>query len=160
MAPLEECIRQAYCSWLAPRLPERAIAVTVTFKPTRAGGSVSPDTARDAVRHFSNQMNQKAYGRKFKQRARRLDFIPVMEGGQGVGEKHLHCHIQLEVPDRWSMESWIRTAEYSLRKIRCVGSEQCKVLPVTDSGWQSYMLKARDKTSFADAIDVTNLWVN
>lgn len=156
----EEAIREAYCSWLAPHRPERAIAVTITFKPNQSGRPMRIEGLRDTVRHFSNRMNQKAYGRKFKRKERRLDFIPVMEGGHSPFEKHPHYHIQMEVPDGWSTDAWMRLAEEQLRKIRCVGYDQYRVRPVTDDGWQSYILKAQSKKSFADAIDVANLWVN
>lgn len=153
-------LQEAYRAWLAPRRPERAVAVTMTFRPGAAGAGISAHAARDAVRHFSNQLNQKAFGRAFKRKERRLSFIPVMEGGDKPGEKHRHYHIQVEVPDDWALQDWIDMARRQLRKIRCVGADQCVIRPVVDAGWESYMLKLRDKRSFDDAVDVMNMWVN
>lgn len=105
-------------------------------------------------------LNLKAFGNSFKSQRNRLAIIPVQEGGESRTDKRIHYHMQVEIPARWTTEAWIYAVVEKIKKIDEFGHEQYDVKPVTSSGWLDYCLKSRDKTSFVDAIDVSNLWLN
>lgn len=104
-------------------------------------------------------LNKKAFGLKFSRGERQLRIIAVREGGSTPREKRLHYHMCIEVPEPWSIDDWMQTAEDRLTRIKAFGIQYC-IKPVRDDGWLEYILKDRDKKSFADAVDVANLWVN
>jgi len=156
----ERQIRTAYADWMTTRATGQSVAVTVTFKPLPNGGCLSEAAAGEAIRILRRLLNHSAYGNEFKRGRRQLTFFPVREGGVRQQQKRLHYHIQIEVPARWDMERWITEVETVMRRIRVIGHDQCRVTPVIDGGWLSYMLKSRDKASISDAVDVANTWVN
>ena len=151
----EQQNREEFRRWLHARAPTKAIAVTITFRR-----QVTVEEARSAMTKFCRMLNLKAYGSSFKTGRNRLAIIPVQEGGDGASEKRVHYHLHLEVPVGWTTEAWTAAVAEKFKKIEEFGHEHFVVKPVWDSGWLNYCLKSRDKTSFADAIDVQNLWLN
>lgn len=150
-------MKEASALWLTAtfdRVP--SIALTLTFKQRLQWHRLSADTAQQTLRHFLRRLNREGRGKKFRRRRPPLTVLAVLEGGCRPGEKHLHYHLQIEVPTDRSPEEF---GEYCLRTWAALdwGSDRQNRMAVdADSGWTEYILKLRDKPIFSDAIDVMN----
>jgi hypothetical protein len=151
-------LQPAYIQWIKSLNVKSAVAVTLTFKRCRGGRSISEKAAGDAIRMFGRMLQTAACGMRFRRGEDCISFIAVKEGGHQLGDKHLHYHAFVEVPDGWSRDDWIRLIEKKIRKIEDFGSENCFITPLVDGGWVEYMFKRSDKTCYADALDVISLW--
>jgi hypothetical protein len=103
-----------------------------------------------------NLLNRKVYGQSFKRHGKRVQVIPVLEGG-GQDRFHYHCVIDCpkdELIDEYPFlieECWSAT-DY--------GYHQIDVQSNSDDGWVSYITKYRTKTEFDQSIDWINLHQN
>lgn len=104
-------------------------------------------------RHFLNKLNRSMFGKAALRFDQGVGCIPVLEGG---GDKRLHYHSIIDcprpelVPDFPLLiaEQW-RSTQWGYWQVDCQANP--------DGGWLTYITKFRDKPSFADAIDWTNL---
>jgi hypothetical protein len=104
-------------------------------------------------RHFLNKLNRSVFGKSAMRFGKGVGCFPVLEGG---GDKRLHYHAIIDCPrpelvtdfslliaDHW------RSTQWGYWQVDCQANP--------DDGWLTYITKFRDKPSFADAIDWTNL---
>lgn len=152
-------IQEASSRWLAgvfDGVP--SIALTLTFKQRIGWDRLTADVAQQTLRHFLRRLNRVSRGKKFRKRRPALTVLAVREGGCGKAHKHLHYHLQLEVPSDRS------PAEFGAHCLRTWssldwGSDRYNRMSVSaDEGWTEYLLKLRDKPNFADAVDVMNCY--
>ena len=153
-------MHDAMVGWLEQHPMKTAIAVSLTFKPALGERSLTLDAAHNAVRMYCRMLNSRAYGRAFRKKKKRLAVFPVREGGSGLYDKHIHYHLQVEVPDGWNIADWLDAACEEWKHIRWASRHQNRFREVTDANWLSYELKTRDKPSYADAIDWELVTVN
>jgi hypothetical protein len=159
-------LRKACFEWLKPTGP--AIAATLTFRPSLEVMSdsgivrhrLTERDAQAAVANFLRRLDAAAYGKEAIRRGRRLGAIAIREGGTSRHDKHLHYHLQLQVPDHETLYGWRVVAADAWRKLRWASPKQNVFRDVTDEGWISYILKLRDKPNFIDAVDVENIRIN
>jgi hypothetical protein len=141
--------------------------VTLTFKQTRqsdCGAWVKIDAyrCRQTFRHFVSILNRAVYGTAFRRHGRRLRILPVLERGEiyapalrplergTSGRWHVHCAIELPAHcDCVVLERLIRSC---WAKVEWGGS-RILVRDGANAGWIEYMLKARQKSGFDDALD-------
>lgn len=121
---------------------------------------MSKELASKAIRHYLRRLDLVAFGMGAKRRGRRVRAIPVMEGGSRPDDTHIHYHLQLDVPDGWTLDDWKQTAASEWQKVRWASAKQNCFRDVADEGWLEYILKLRDKPSFIDAVDFENLRIN
>jgi hypothetical protein len=152
-------LQQASMDWLTPHFVGiDCVALTLTFKRRVGPVWLDEEIAQDTVRHFLLRINRAARGGKRRSPSDQLRVVAVREGAVARGKKHLHYHLQIEVPTNTSPEEF---AMHCRRVWGCLdwGAAQSDAQYVRDVGWMSYMLKLRDKDDFAYAIDVDNCWL-
>lgn len=132
------------------------IAVTLTFKPRRSSERFSEQVAEAAVRELIKRLNKFANGRGRPP----LQVIAIREGGIGPKYRtHLHYHLKLEVPLGSTPENFAEKVEHYWTKLRWASRDQNRVVPMSDHGWLSYILKTRSKRDYGDSIDWKNTQV-
>ncbi|WP_139146352.1 hypothetical protein [Stenotrophomonas sp. HMSC10F06] len=132
------------------------VAVTLTFKSGRFPEYLSEEVAEAAVRELIKRLNKFANGRHRPN----LQVIAVREGGTGRNSStRLHYHLKIEVPPGISAENFAKKVEQYWTRLRWASRDQNRVVPKTDHGWVSYILKTRSKPDYADAIDWQNTQV-
>ncbi len=114
---------------------------------------IDRDKAVRNFRHFTNLLNRRVYGHSFKRHGKRVQVIPVLEGG-GLTRLHYHCVIDCPRPELVDdfptivRECWMSTD---------FGYDQIDIQPGSNTGWVNYMTKYRTKTEFDQSIDWVNL---
>lgn len=105
-------------------------------------------------RHFMNLLNRRVYGHSFVRHGKRIQVIPILEGGETT-RLHYHCVIDCPRPniDQVTFDDMIR---------RCwsktdYGYHEVDVQPDSDNGWVNYISKQRGKPNFDQSIDWENL---
>ncbi len=104
-------------------------------------------------RHFMNRLNRRVYGHSSCRHGKRVQVIPVLEGGE-LTRLHYHCVIdcpRAELTETFPdmiRKCWLHT-DY--------GYDQIDVQPRSDSGWVNYISKFRTKSEFDQSIDWINL---
>jgi len=169
MAYERAALSAACLDWLdRPDLHDRAIAATLTFRPYRdelndrgvTRFRLNPLICQEAIRVFLRRLDTAAYGKDAIRRGRKLGAIPIREGGMGRGDKHLHYHAQLQVPEHESVAGWKLVAANEWSRIDWASQKQNCFRDVSDPNWLSYILKLRDKPDFQDSVDFVNLRIN
>lgn len=128
-------------------------SVVVRYGQSSIHSRITPDRAVRNFRHFMNRLNKRVYGHSYSRHGKRVQVIPVLEGGEHT-RLHYHCVIdcpRAELSDSYSNligECWLQT-DY--------GYDQIDVQPRSDSGWVNYISKFRTKSEFDQSIDWTNL---
>lgn len=151
-------LQNAYLAWFgSPGVP--MIAVTLTFKPKVGNRRLSEAIAQEAIRHYLRRINRISRGRKYGDRRPQLKTFAVREGGIGFDQKHLHYHLQIEVPMGSSASEFARFCLSEWSKLNWGSQSQLRASVDADIGWTAYILKLRDKPDFADAIDVMNCFL-
>jgi hypothetical protein len=130
------------------------IALTLTFRPNRGRKLVDNAIASKAMTHFLAKLNRRVFRNAHRRFGRRLEVIAVREGGGGH-HKQVHYHLDMRVPDRWSVSDFGGTCLEVWRSLRWASQDQ-NVIRESDDGWIDYMLKFRDKNDYFDAVDVIN----
>lgn len=129
------------------------VAVTLTFKPSRFPEYLSQRAAEAAVQELIKRLNKFSNGKGRPP----LKVIAVREGGVGRSAgTRLHYHLKIEVPPGISAENFAKKVEQYWTRLGWASRDQNRVLPKSDHGWLSYILKTRSKPDYADAID----WLN
>ena len=114
---------------------------------------IDRDKAVRNFRHFTNLLNRRVYGHSFKRHGKRVQVIPVLEGG-GLTRFHYHCVIDCPRPElveefpNLVKKCWTQT-DY--------GYDQIDIQPGSNTGWVNYMTKYRTKSEFDQSIDWINL---
>lgn len=154
-----ESLQEAALDWLAPQFDDtESIALTLTFKRKVGTTWLTEEIAQSTLRHFLQRINKVERRRRRLSGANRLRVVAVREGGLAQGRKHLHYHLQIQLPSGAAPEDF----SAHCRRIWSLldwGAAQTDSKYVRDLGWMSYMLKLRDKTDFTYAIDVDNCWL-
>lgn len=129
------------------------VAATLTFKSGRFPEYLSEEVAGAAVQELIKRLNKFANGRGRPD----LQVIAVREGcvGRNSGTR-LHYHLKIEVPTGISAENFAKKVEQYWTRLRWASRDQNRVVPKSDLGWVSYILKTRSKPDYADAIDWRN----
>ena len=118
---------------------------------------ITPDDAKQNMRHFLNLLNKKIFGKGFSRFGSRLKIITVLEGGK---DKHLHYHLLIESPSKkklsklafelLSQSLWIKTK---------FGNVKNDIQSSYDArGFVNYITKYEDKNLefMKDSFDVEN----
>lgn len=154
--------RDAFRSFVDLEKFVNPFSVTLTLKQSvvvRRGRSrfhsrITPDRAVQNFSHFMNLLNRKFYGHSYKRHGKRVQVIPILEGG-GTTRFHYHCVLDCPRPTDWFdmfvEDCWGQT-DY--------GYDQTDIQPGTDAGWLNYISKFRTKNEFDQSIDWINLYQN
>lgn len=163
MNPRTSAIQTAFRSYIDTVAWHDPHAFTLTMKQGRMADGptgqiyvpISNEAASNNVGHFLNRLNKKLYGNAATRFGKKVQIIPVFEGGN---HKRLHVHGTIDCPrpdlrtvypaliaEIWSQTPW--------------GYHQTQVQPDCDRGWTTYFSKTRDKPNYADAIDWKNVHV-
>lgn len=136
----------------------RQLAGTVTFRNQLDGIKLTENSAIEAIRLFAKKLDRRRFGNKAKQSRGGLRgiFAAVQEGDcTGVGT-HLHYHLLIGVPDRFSVVEWAAICDECWREIRRAGYQN-RFEEKRGVGWDEYMLKLHTKRNFDDSVDIPSL---
>lgn len=156
--------RKAFLSFVDLSKFVNPFSVTLTLKQSvivdyghlRTHSRISHDRAVRNFRHFMNLLNRRMYGHGFKRHGKRVQVIPILEGG-GLTRFHYHCVIDCPRPELTETFPSIITNCWSKTDY---GYDQIDVQPGSDSGWLHYISKFRSKSDFDQSIDWINLHQN
>lgn len=151
--------RQALIEWFTRAAPHRGIALTLTPIEKGAAGATNVLALSDALRVFCRMLQRKAFGRRFDKGDCAIAILPVREGFVSNG-KRIHYHLFVEVPPDRSVDAWSAEVAEVLRRIKLFSSQVYDIRPVRDTGWIDYMLKAADKPSIVDALEVSSMYLS
>jgi len=137
-----------------------ALAVTLTFK---LAGMLknsshcircSRDNLIKSVGQFRREINFLVYGKTTCNRYKnvRLGFLNAYEG---ISRDHPHSHILLEIPKHKTAEEMFAIVESSAARTLLV-DKQIRIEKTFSNGWQSYILKQKDKLDVTQDIDWEN----
>lgn len=156
ISPIE--MRDALLAFIHPKLTrDRYLAQTLTFKPYR-GGRVTWEAAVATVAEFLRRVQKKALGREYSRRSEHLQVVPVLEGGDGAFDKHLHLHLLTEIPGHFPVAEFAELSAACWTSLALAGSHEHRhELCADPKGWLDYLLKIRDKPLYADALIVEQL---
>jgi len=157
----QKIIQSAWRKLLLPINWINPYAVTLNLKQvvdTVTDRGVAPrfldeQSASHNLRHLLNRLNKRFHGNAARRFGRKLQVIPVLEGGQ---HQRLHYHLLIDLPPSVGLdkayplfvEQWLRTPW---------GYGQTHVQQCYDEGWLDYITKLRSKPNIADSIDLQNL---
>lgn len=101
-----------------------------------------------------NLLNRGVYGKSFLRHGKRVQVIPILEGGD-LSRFHYHCVIDCPRPeiDPVSFDELVRDC-WSLTSY---GYHEVDIQPETDEGWITYISKLRGKPEYDLSIDWENL---
>ena len=141
--------------YLEHRVPN-PVNITLTQKQFSDGIWLDDLRSEQNFRHFSNKLNSKIFGNKFKRFGKKLSMLVIRES-DGTHRHHLHCII--ECPEHIS-EPFFYTIVKSCWSSTKFGYNQIHFeKPTTDDrelGWVNYCLKQRTKSVYSDSIDWSN----
>jgi hypothetical protein len=168
--------RSAYLEFLTNHLTAgRYLAVTLTFhqgqirKPTALGyysgaaveaglkrswgkrRTLTREKAVATVQEYVWRLQKAVCGRAFTKRQQGIQVVPVLEGGDGAGDKHLHAHLLIEVPEGQAWEDVAAKSHKCWSGLAWAGLEQRHTLCDDPRGWLDYLCKSSDKPCFTDA---------
>lgn len=145
--------RSALLEWIGPRLTrDRYLAQTLTFKPYR-GGRVTREAAVATLAEFLRRVQRKALGREYSRRGGYLQVVPVLEGGDGALDTHPHLHLLTEIPAHFPTADFADLSAACWTSLALAGPHEHRHdLCADPKGWLEYLLKVRDKPSYADAL--------
>lgn len=130
------------------------VAVTLTFQPNRRGDYLTEEIAQATVRELIKRLN------KFARRRvpnKPLYVIAIREGSTRAKDGvRLHYHLKVEIPPGMTGENIASKITQYWMKLKGASRQQNWVVPISDDGWLSYILKKRSKHDYADSID----WIN
>jgi hypothetical protein len=154
-----ESLQEAALNWLTPQFDDtESIALTLTFKRRVGATWLSEEIAQSTLRHFLQRINKVERKKRRLSGSDRLRVVAIREGAVAKGQKHLHYHLQIQVPTGTDAEHFSAHCRQVWSRLDW-GAVQTDAKYVRDSGWMSYMLKLRDKSDFAYAIDIDNCWL-
>lgn len=146
--------------WFRERLEGEHLAVTLTFHPP-PGEKLDESQAQATLRHFLRRLANRVYGSAAKRFGRKLQVVPVLEGGTGPNDKHLHYHLQIEIPLGFEPDRFGRLCIEVWRELDWASQTQNVYRYCTNGeGWTNYILKPRDKADYLSAIDFSNMALN
>jgi hypothetical protein len=153
-------LRQALQSFIEPKLIHRNyLAETLTFRPHRGRG-IGKNAAIDTFKEHIKRVHRKTLGRKYTKLGQHLQVIPVLEGGEGDFDKHVHIHALVQVPDTHTSPEFAEVAARSWRSLALASRHQNRHESCTDAaGWLDYLLKFSDKPRYADSLIVDCLYL-
>ena len=128
------------------------VAVNLTLKQRIKHRRIDLCIASSNFRHFMNRLNRRVFGNAFNRFGRRLQVLTVTEQSS---TNRLHHHAVIGRPRYIEFEQFKCQIEDCWRKSYW-GYKQTLILPMTSSGWISYMTKLDQKPDFDLAID----WMN
>ncbi|BBD98198.1 hypothetical protein SAMIE_1016990 [Sphingobium amiense] len=152
--------RQSVLSFVNLQRFSFPFAVTLTLKQGIAGvggfagryQKIDMYEARKNFRHFMNLLNRQVYGKATARYGKRINVLPVIEGGNGV---RVHYHLILDCPrpeleleypamirDCWSRTPW--------------GYNEIHIQSLCDEGWVSYISKLQSKVVYDESFDWEN----
>lgn len=146
-------------AWVGKR--RFGIAGTVSFRPFLGRGYLKPEylsakEARGCVRLYLSKLDRAAFGSAGVRKGMRVGAVAVREGADDWASKHVHYHLALTVPDRYSTEEWADVARRTWTTLRWAGPDQNVFTPMWSDQWLSYIFKTRDKPNYLDAMDFEN----
>lgn len=135
----------------------RGVAVTLTFKPARSPEYLTLEVAETAIQELMKRLNKFVNGRGSRPALR---VIAVREGGtRAIDGTRLHYHLKIEIPPGMTGENFAKKVAHYWTQMKWASREQNRVVPESDDGWLSYILKTRSKLDYANAIDWRNTQV-
>jgi len=158
----QKIIQSATREWLNSSAWANPHAVTLNLQQvvdTVTDRGVAPrfldeQSASHNLRHLLNRLNQHFHGNAARRFGRKLQVLPVLEGGQ---HQRLHYHLLIDLPPSVDLdeayplfvEQWLRTPwGYGRTHV-----QEC----TEDAIWLDYITKLRSKPDFFDSIDLQNL---
>ncbi|RNF83867.1 rolling circle replication-associated protein [Montanilutibacter psychrotolerans] len=138
--------------------PFDGVAATLTFRSARSPEYLTSEVAQAAIHELMKRLN-KFVDRRGRNRA--LQVIAVQEGGTRAKDgTRLHYHLKIEIPPGMSGENFGKKVAQYWTQLRWASRDQNRVVPESDDGWLSYILKTRSKQDYANAIDWLNTQVS
>jgi hypothetical protein len=152
--------RQSVLSFMNLQRFASPFAVTLTLKQGIAGvgglagryQKIDMYEARKNFRYFMNLLNRQVYGKAVERHGKRINVLPVLEGGNGI---RLHYHLVIECPrqeielefpamirDCWSRTQW--------------GYHEIDIKSLCNEGWVSYISKLQSKVEYDESFDWEN----
>ncbi|OYU36362.1 hypothetical protein [Novosphingobium sp. PASSN1] len=157
----QKMIQSATRDWLASSKWANPYAVTLNLKQVTtvvtdrgfASQCLDEQSASQNLRHLLNRLNKHFHGNAARRFGRKLQVVPVVEGGT---THRLHYHLLIDLPPKVDLEEayplfvdqWLRTQW---------GYGHTHVQQCYDDGWLDYITKTYSKPDFFDSIDLQNL---
>ena len=130
------------------------VAITLTMKQGQfIGGAfavLTPDLCTQNLRHVSNVLNRKAFGKA--SRKRKMKCVAVRERSK---DGRYHYHLVLDRPEQFGDFRFRFMVEAAWRNSRW-GHRQSSYESLADQGWVSYIAKLKSKPNYLDAFDWEN----
>ena len=159
----QKAIQSATRDWLASSKWTNPYAVTLNLKQVTtvvtdrglAPRCLDEQSASNNLRNLLNRLNQHFHGNAARRFGRKLQVVPVLEGG---ATHRLHYHLLIDLPPKVDLEEaypllvdqWLQTPW---------GYGRTHVQQCYDDGWLDYITKLRSKPNFSDSIDWQNLHI-
>jgi hypothetical protein len=135
------------------------VGLTLDMKQMVKGEKLDLYSVSQTIRHYLSRLNRKIFGNCAQKRGRKIQVVPVIEGGGQTGVR-IHAHLTIGCPDsieiKWFKLHLIREWQ------KCRFSYNFhKISQIEDySGWQDYLLKIHSKCDgISSSIDTSNLHI-
>lgn len=151
----DEQLQNELLAYFEPRLTrDRYLAQTLTFKPRRSG-RLGREAVVGTLEEYLKRLQRKTLGRRYSRDEARLQVVPMIEGGEGDFDKHLHVHALTEIPEGFGSDAFARLSAHSWRSLGMASQYQHRHQPCDDvAGWLDYLTKVSDKPCYLDSLVV------
>ena len=176
----EKALVNAWRDWITTSVVESnqfTHAVTLTMRkhikhiaptegawlPMRGGvvyESLTPTRARNNFKRFINKLNDDIYKNAWKRHGKGALVVPILEGGDKDGEKHLHFHLAIGFPDRQLTTAQIENKIRTTWNRTPFGKFQTQIVveEIYDAaGWMGYVQKSVDSEGRFYSLETTKL---
>ena len=135
------------------------VGLTLDLKQSVDGQRLDHYTASQTIRHFLARLNRKVFGNCNQRRGRKVQVVPVIEGGGNTG-KRIHAHLTIGRPVDWPIDDFNRLLLDQWRKCRFSYHFPKITQIVDDYGWNSYLLKRNTKQEdIVASLDASNIHI-
>ena len=135
------------------------VGLTLDMKQMVEGEKLDFYSVPQTIRHYLSRLNRKIFGNCAQKRGRKIQVVPVIEGGGQTG-KRIHIHLTIGCPDSIEIKWFKRHLIREWQKCR-FSYNFPKISQIEDySGWQDYLLKRQTKCDgILSSIDTSNLHI-
>jgi len=140
-------------------LIENPVGLTLDMKQQVDGQRLDHYSASQTLRHYLARLNRKIFGNCNQRRGKKVQVVPVIEGGGSTG-KRIHAHLTIGRPVDCNPSDFNRLLLDQWRKCR-FSYHFPKITQINDEyGWNSYLLKRNSKQEdIIASLDASNIHI-